>query len=168
MASRSRPAPMTPGDTGSANVSGFEPAESLSGCKCTAGKTNETTEKEDHMNILQKVILRVCWQEEQYDRHASRPWLRWLMRRTETSRGRSSGRRLSKETNHVSQSEFFATSNDHVVPALTLLDEDIGDGLWMVTLNDFGPGARDGLSVQCFNSKQAAETFIAAQQRARS
>jgi hypothetical protein len=31
------------------------------------------------MNILQKVILRVCWQEEQYDRHAPRPWLRLLL-----------------------------------------------------------------------------------------
>jgi hypothetical protein len=90
------------------------------------------------------------------------PW----MRRTEISRRRSSGRRLSRETNHVSQREFFAASNDHVVPALTLLDEDIGDGLWMVTLNDFGPGVRDRLSVQCFNTKQAAETFIAAQKRA--
>jgi hypothetical protein len=64
-----------------------------------------------------------------------------------------------------SQSEFFAVSDDHVVPALTLLD-DIGDGIWMVTLNDYGPGARDRLSVGCFNTKEAAETFIAAQKRA--
>ena len=64
-----------------------------------------------------------------------------------------------------SQSDFFAAANDHVVPALTLLD-DIGDGIWMVTLNDYGPGARDRLSVGCFNTKEAAETFIAAQKRA--
>jgi hypothetical protein len=64
-----------------------------------------------------------------------------------------------------SQSDFFAAANDHVVPALTLLD-DIGDGIWMVTLNDYGPGARDRLSVGCFNIKEAAETFIAAQKRA--
>jgi hypothetical protein len=31
------------------------------------------------MNIVQKVILRACWQEEQDDRHAPRPWLRWLL-----------------------------------------------------------------------------------------
>jgi hypothetical protein len=84
-------------------------------------------------------------------------------------RDRSSGRHLSKETNHVPQSEFFAVSNDHVVPALTLLDDDIGDGLWLVTLNDVGPGGifRDGrLSFGCFNSKEAAETFIAAKRLA--
>jgi hypothetical protein len=33
------------------------------------------------MNIIQKAILRVCWQEEQYDKHAPRPWLRWLLTR---------------------------------------------------------------------------------------
>ena len=64
-----------------------------------------------------------------------------------------------------SQSDFFAAGNDHVVPALTLLDDDIGDGLWMVTLNDYGPGARDRLSVGCFSTKEAAETFIAARKR---
>ena len=80
-------------------------------------------------------------------------------------RRRSSGH-LSKETNHVSQLEFFAVSDDHVVPALTLLDNDIGDGIWLVTLNDFGPGARDRLSFGCFNTKEAAETFIAAQRLA--
>jgi hypothetical protein len=117
-------------------------------------------EKEMQMNFIQKA----CW---------PRLWLRRLlarvvgncvvwMRPTETSRRRSSGRRLSKE-NHVPQSEFFAASHDHVVPALTLLDDDIGDGIWMVTLNDYGPGARDRLSFECFHTKQAAETFIGAQ-----
>jgi len=81
-------------------------------------------------------------------------------------RRRFSGRHLSKETNHVSQLEFWAVSDDHVVPALTLLDDDIGDGIWLVTLNDFGPGARDRLSFGCFNTKEAAETFIAAQRLA--
>jgi hypothetical protein len=31
------------------------------------------------MNILQKAILRACWQAEQDDGHAPRPWLRWLL-----------------------------------------------------------------------------------------
>jgi hypothetical protein len=55
------------------------------------------------MNFIQKASLRACW---------PRPWLRRLltrvvgncvawMRRAETSRRRSSGRHLSKETNHV-------------------------------------------------------------------
>jgi hypothetical protein len=124
-----------------------------------------------------KAILRVFWRDEHYDKHALRPRLCLLlarvvgncvawMRRADTSRRRSSGRHLSKETNRVSQSEFFAVSDDHVVPALTLLDDDIGDGIWMVTLNHFGPGARDGLSVECFNTREAAETFIAAQRLA--
>jgi hypothetical protein len=33
------------------------------------------------MNILRKAILRLCWQEERYDRHAPRPWLRWFLTR---------------------------------------------------------------------------------------
>jgi hypothetical protein len=33
------------------------------------------------MNIVQKAILRVCWQEEQHKKHAPRPWLRWLLTR---------------------------------------------------------------------------------------
>jgi hypothetical protein len=31
------------------------------------------------MNTVQKAILRGCWQEEQCDTHAPRPWLRWLL-----------------------------------------------------------------------------------------
>jgi hypothetical protein len=64
------------------------------------------------------------------------------------------------------QSDFWAASDDHVVLALTLLEDDIGDGLWLVTLNDYGPGARDRLSFASFSTKEAAETFIAAQKRA--
>jgi hypothetical protein len=33
------------------------------------------------MNIVQKAILRVCWHEEQYGKHAPRSWLRWLLTR---------------------------------------------------------------------------------------
>ena len=33
------------------------------------------------MSIVQRAILRVCWQEEQYDRYAPRPWLRGLLTR---------------------------------------------------------------------------------------
>jgi hypothetical protein len=61
------------------------------------------------------------------------------------------------------QSDFWAASDDHVVPALTLLEDDIGDGLWLVTLNDYGPGARDRLSFASFSTKEAAETFIASE-----
>jgi hypothetical protein len=61
------------------------------------------------------------------------------------------------------QSEFWAVSDDHVVPALTLLEDDIGDGLWLVTANDYGPEARDRLSFWSFSTKEAAETFIAAE-----
>ena len=33
-------------------------------------------------NIAQKVILRACWREENaYDMHAARPWLRWFLTR---------------------------------------------------------------------------------------
>jgi hypothetical protein len=53
------------------------------------------------MNILRKAILRLCWQEEQYDRHAPRPWLRWLLTRVvgmEVIRPRKSERvRLDNE-----------------------------------------------------------------------
>jgi hypothetical protein len=34
-----------------------------------------------HMNFIQKAILRACWQEEAYGKHAPRPWLRWLLSR---------------------------------------------------------------------------------------
>ena len=40
-----------------------------------------TERKENHMSIVQRAILRVCWQEEQYDRYAPRPWLRGLLTR---------------------------------------------------------------------------------------
>jgi hypothetical protein len=34
------------------------------------------------MNFIQKAILRACWQEEdQYGRHAPRPWLDWFLTR---------------------------------------------------------------------------------------
>jgi hypothetical protein len=33
------------------------------------------------MNIIQKAILGVCWQDEKYDKHAPRPGLRWLLTR---------------------------------------------------------------------------------------
>jgi hypothetical protein len=64
------------------------------------------------------------------------------------------------------QSEFWAVSDEHVVPALTLLEDDIGDGVWLVTGNDFGPGARDSLSFGCFRTREEAETYIAAMKRA--
>jgi hypothetical protein len=44
MASRSRPAPMTPGDTGSANVSGFEPAELV----CERWRSKLTSQRRAH------------------------------------------------------------------------------------------------------------------------
>jgi hypothetical protein len=31
------------------------------------------------MNIAQRAILSLCWQEEQHDEHEPRPWLRWLL-----------------------------------------------------------------------------------------
>jgi hypothetical protein len=69
---------MTPGDTGSANVSGSKPAESLSGCKSQQERPiNHQPRKENHMNTIQKAILRACWQEEQCAIHA--PQLRWLV-----------------------------------------------------------------------------------------
>jgi hypothetical protein len=40
---------------------------------------NHQPRKENHMNTVQKAILRTCWQEEQCDTHAPRPWLRWLL-----------------------------------------------------------------------------------------
>jgi hypothetical protein len=40
---------------------------------------NHQPRKENHMNTVQKAILRACWQEEQCDTHAPRPWLRWLL-----------------------------------------------------------------------------------------
>jgi hypothetical protein len=103
------------------------------------------------MNLIQKAGLRARWLRRLLARVVGNGVV-W-MRRTESQR-RFSGRRLS-------QSDFFAVSNDLVVPALTLLD-DIGDGIWMVTLSDHGPGARGPSSgVGCFNTKEAAETFIA-------
>jgi hypothetical protein len=33
------------------------------------------------MNFVQKAILRACWQEERYGKHAPRPWLHWLLKR---------------------------------------------------------------------------------------
>ena len=42
---------------------------------------NHQPRKENHMNTVQKAILHACWQEEQCDTHAPRPWLRgWLTR----------------------------------------------------------------------------------------
>jgi hypothetical protein len=40
---------------------------------------NHQPRKENHVNTVQKAILRACWQEEQCDTHAPRPWLRWLL-----------------------------------------------------------------------------------------
>ncbi len=37
---------------------------------------NHQPRKENHMNTVQKAILRACWQEEQCDTLAPRPWLR--------------------------------------------------------------------------------------------
>jgi hypothetical protein len=37
---------------------------------------NHQPRKENHVNTVQKAILRACWQEEQCDTHAPRPWLR--------------------------------------------------------------------------------------------
>jgi hypothetical protein len=42
---------------------------------------NHQPRKENHMNTVQKAILHACWQEEQCDTHAPRPWLRGLLTR---------------------------------------------------------------------------------------
>jgi hypothetical protein len=132
MASRSRPAPMTPGDTGSANVSGFEPAESLSGCKCTAGKTNEPPTEENHVNTVQKAILRACWQEE-CDTHAPRPWLRWLLIRVV---GMTTIPSRKSEKSQLAKEQWLALRKD----AALRIDPETAEVYWTYgqTLDPYG------------------------------
>jgi hypothetical protein len=84
---------------------------------------NHQPRKENHVNTVQKAILRACWQEEQCDTHAPRPWLRWLLIRVV---GMTTIPSRKSEKSQLAKEQWLALRKD----AALRIDPETGEVYW--------------------------------------